>query len=43
MSRSVVQGDALLSTGSLLSQEREWEAAQKLRQDVVEQLRSSRE
>jgi hypothetical protein len=43
MFRSVAQGDALLRTGQLLASEaQEWEAAQKLRADVVEGLRSSR-
>lgn len=42
MFRSVAQGDALLRTGQPLKADQEWEAAQRLRRDVVEQLRSSR-
>jgi hypothetical protein len=43
MFRSVVQGAALLKTGSLLGSDQEWAAAQRLRADVVEHLRASRE
>lgn len=43
MFRSVVQGDALLRTGSLLPEDQEWAAAQQLRADVVGKLRESRE
>jgi hypothetical protein len=43
MFRSVAQGAALLKTGSLLGGEQEWAAAQRLRADVVEHLRASRE
>ncbi|KAI8475999.1 MAG: hypothetical protein J3K34DRAFT_402622 [Monoraphidium minutum] len=43
MFRSVAQGDALLRTGKLLpSDDVEWAAAQKLRADVVEELRAGR-
>lgn len=42
MFRSVAQGDSLARTGRLLEAQEEWEAARKLRADVVERLRESR-